>query len=207
MIGGKIKLVPPLELSLWRQWHPAGCLAADQITAHRDERLAAFWPEHGDVISCPRSPIEPRENCLLNLESIHQSDGVQSNDRWLAIAKRVTGKKTRSSIPAQIRDDHPVSRRCQQRGNIDKAVNVVRPAVQKNDGRAIGRTGFGVANIQEASINLLQWAERCVLSGGCRIGYCRRIPTLFREEWALGKQCRSRGNADHCQETTTRYPS
>src|SRR6185295_3716255 len=32
--GRKIILIPPLELSAWRQRHPAGGLAADQITTH-----------------------------------------------------------------------------------------------------------------------------------------------------------------------------
>jgi hypothetical protein len=32
--GRKVILIPSLELSLWRQRHPAGCLAADQITTH-----------------------------------------------------------------------------------------------------------------------------------------------------------------------------
>src|SRR5262245_56023361 len=43
--GGKIKLVPPFELSLWRQRHLAGFLAADQITAHRHHGLAALRPK------------------------------------------------------------------------------------------------------------------------------------------------------------------
>src|SRR6185295_3716712 len=32
--GRKVILIPPLEFSAWRQRHPAGCLAADQITTH-----------------------------------------------------------------------------------------------------------------------------------------------------------------------------
>src|ERR1700678_3257246 len=59
---GEIKLVPPLQLSLRRQRRLVRCLAADQITAHRDQRLAAFWPQHSDVIRDPPSPIEAREN-------------------------------------------------------------------------------------------------------------------------------------------------
>jgi hypothetical protein len=38
-------------------------------------------------------------------------------------------------------------------------MDVVGPAVQKHDHRAIGRAGFGVSDIQEAGIDLLERAE------------------------------------------------
>jgi hypothetical protein len=38
---------------------------------------------------------------------------------------------------------------------IDIAVNVVLPAVQKNYGRTVGRAGFSVSNIQHTCIDLL----------------------------------------------------
>jgi hypothetical protein len=37
-------------------------------------------------------------------------------------------------------------------------MNVVRPAVQENDDRPIGGTGFGVADVQQTGIDLLQRA-------------------------------------------------
>ena len=53
-------------------------------------------------------------------------------------------KKARRAVAAQIRDDHAVARRRQQRRDIDKAVDVVGPAVQQDDRRAIGGAGLGV---------------------------------------------------------------
>jgi hypothetical protein len=82
--------------------------------------LAAFRPERRDRVGEPTSPIKTADNCLLDLESIHQMDDVESNYRLLGIPERVTGKKARRAIPAQMRDDRPVPRRCQQGGNIDK---------------------------------------------------------------------------------------
>src|SRR2546427_5321827 len=64
--GGKIILVPPFELSLWRQRHLPGFLAADQITAHGDERLAVFRPERRDDVGCPRSPIKTGDGRFLD---------------------------------------------------------------------------------------------------------------------------------------------
>ena len=52
--GGKIILIPPLELGLWRQWRLPGFLAADQIAADRDQRLAALGPKPGDNIGRAR---------------------------------------------------------------------------------------------------------------------------------------------------------
>ena len=37
--------------------------------------------------------------------------------------------------------------------------------MQKNDGGAIDRAGFGVADVEDAGIDLLQWRERCVRAG------------------------------------------
>jgi hypothetical protein len=62
-------------------------------------------------------------------------------------------------MAAQMRHDHPVARRCQQRRDIDEAVNIIGPAVQKHDRRTIGGAGFSVSNMQDAGIDLLQCAE------------------------------------------------
>jgi hypothetical protein len=42
------------------------------------------------------------------------------------------------------------------RSDIGEAVNVVRPAVQKNDRRIIGGASLDVSNIENSSIDLLQ---------------------------------------------------
>ena len=142
---GEIKLLPPLELGLRRQRCPVGCLTGDKITAYRNERLAALRPEHRHDVSRPPSPIEAGENCLVDLERIHQRDDVESNRRLLSIPKRFAGKKARRTEAPQIGDDYPIARRCQQGRNLDVAVDVVRPALQKNHRRAIGRASFSVA--------------------------------------------------------------
>src|SRR5260370_40795069 len=84
---GKIKLVPPCELSLWRQRHLAGLLAADQIPAHRDEGLASLREDGRDDVGRPRAPIKTAQDRLLDLERIHQRDAIESNGRLLAIAE------------------------------------------------------------------------------------------------------------------------
>ncbi len=75
-LGGEVELIPPLQLSLWRQRHLAGFLAADQITAHRDERLAALRPQCSDNVGVRAAPIESGDGRLLDLEGIHQGDDV-----------------------------------------------------------------------------------------------------------------------------------
>jgi hypothetical protein len=85
-----------------------------------------------------RSPVKTGDDGLLDLESIHQSDDVESNYRLLAIAEGFTGKKARRAVAAQRRNNHPVASRRQQGGDIDIAVNIVGPAVQKNDRLTIG---------------------------------------------------------------------
>src|SRR5215470_10893714 len=60
-IGGKIELVPPFILGLWRQGHLAGFLAADEIAAHRHHGLGPLWPERREDVGGPPSPIKTGE--------------------------------------------------------------------------------------------------------------------------------------------------
>jgi len=100
----------------------------------------------------------------VNFESIHKRDGVERHHRLLAVAHRFAGKKSRRAVAANIRNDHSVARGSQQGRNIDKTVDIIRPAMVKNDGGTIGGTRFCIANIQQAGIDLLQRAERRIRS-------------------------------------------
>src|SRR5207248_9870093 len=106
------------------------------------------------------TPGETRDDCLLDLEGIHQGDDVESNGRLLGIPERFAREKARRAIAAQIGDDGPVARRYQRRSDIDIAVDVVRPTVEKNDHRTIGAADNRVTDIQEAGIDLLDGTER-----------------------------------------------
>src|SRR5262245_42585905 len=75
--GGKIKLIPPFELSLRRQWRLVSGRAADQITANGDHSFAAFRPKRANDVGGARSPIETTDHCLIDLESIHQGNDVE----------------------------------------------------------------------------------------------------------------------------------
>src|SRR6266536_1960311 len=159
---GEIILVPPLELGRWRQRPLVGFRAADQIATHRNHGLAALRPQRRDDVGRSRAPIKTGEDRLLDLQRIHQRDGVDRERRLLAIPERRTRKKARRAVAAQVRHDHPVARRRQHGRDLDVAMDVVGPAVQQHDRRTVGGAGLGVANIQDAGIDLLQGDERCV---------------------------------------------
>ena len=84
-------------------------------------------------------------------------------------------KKARRAVAAQVGHDHAVAGRRQQRRDVDEAVDVVGPAVQEDDRRAVGRTGFGVPDVQHAGVDLLQRAE-----GGVRARLDRRWKLVLR---------------------------
>ena len=65
--GRKIILVPPLQLSPRGQRIFVGFLAANQITTHRNHRLAALWAKRRDNVCRTRSPVKTGENRLLDL--------------------------------------------------------------------------------------------------------------------------------------------
>src|SRR5258708_25629335 len=82
---GKVKLVPPLELILWWPRRLPRFLVADQITTHRNERLAAFGPECRHAVGRPCSPLKAGDDCLTDLKSIHQTNDSQTNHPLLPI--------------------------------------------------------------------------------------------------------------------------
>jgi len=84
----QIILVPPCKLSFWRQRHLVGFRAADQITAYGNKGLAALRPECRDNVGGPRSPVVTGKNRFLDLERIHQIDGIEGYGRLLAVAER-----------------------------------------------------------------------------------------------------------------------
>ena len=110
----------------------------------------------------PCAPIEAGEDGFLDIQRIHQGDDIDGDCRGLAVANRFVRKETRRAIAAQIRNDHPLAGLRQRRRDIDKAMNIIGPAVQKNDRGTIGGTGFGVSDIEDAGINLFQRGERRV---------------------------------------------
>jgi hypothetical protein len=110
-------------------------------------------------IACPRAPIESGENGLVDLQGIHQRDDVDCDHRRLTIAHGAGRKKARRAITPQIGHDHVETLRRQQRRDIDKAVDVVRPAMQKQHRRAVRRARLGVTDIQQARIDLPERGE------------------------------------------------
>ena len=135
--GGEIVLVPEQERGLGWPRHLVARRAADQIAADGNDRLAAFRPECCHDVRRARAPVKAGDGSCLDLERIHQSDDVEGDGRLLGVPERVSGKKARRTVAAQIGNDYPVACRSQQRSDVDKTVNVVRPAMEKNDRGAI----------------------------------------------------------------------
>ena len=158
-LGGEVVLVPPLQLGLRRQRLPARCLAADQVAAHRHEAVAALRPERGDDVGRPRAPVEAGDDGRLDPERVHQGDRVDRERRLLAVAERLVGEEARRAVAAQVRDDHPVAGRRQQRDDVGVAVDVVRPAVQEDGRGTVGRAVLHVADVEDAGVDLLDDAE------------------------------------------------
>jgi hypothetical protein len=87
-----------LELSLRGQRRLAGRLATDQITAHRNDPLAAFWPKHCHDVSGPRAPIEAGDDRFVDLEGIHKIDNVDSDYGRLPVPKCIV-RETKRVVP------------------------------------------------------------------------------------------------------------
>jgi hypothetical protein len=158
-LGREIILIPPLQFGLRRQRRLAGFLATDQIAADRDHRLAALGPQRRDDVGGAGAPVETAKGRLLDFQGIHQIDDIAGECRRLAVADRIAGEKARGAVAAQIRHDHTIARGCELRCHIDEAMNVVGPAMQQDDRTPARGTRFGVADIQQAGVDLLERPE------------------------------------------------
>ena len=118
-----------------RQRLLARFLAADQIAADRDERLAALRPQRGHDVGRARSPIKAGDDAFWIWSASISAIMSTRDRRLLAIARAFRSKETRRSVAAQVGHDHPVARRRQQGRDIDEAVDVVWPAVQQDHRR------------------------------------------------------------------------
>ena len=165
-LGGEVVLVPPLKLGGGRQRHLAGVLASDQVAAHRDQARASFGPERRDDARCAGAPVEARDDRLVDRRA---RPSTRSRPRRAPPARRCEGSRSARKrvvpIAAQVRDDHAVALRGQQRGDLGVAVDVVGPAVQQDGDGPVGGPDVGVADVQNAGIDLLDGAERRSLDG------------------------------------------
>jgi hypothetical protein len=160
LLGGKIELIPPHVLRLWRQ--RCGGLTTDTITADADKALAPPRPKRRNDVGRTRAPIEAAKDSFRDIHGVHQGDDVKREHRWLTVPKCVGGKEARRPVATQVGDDHSIARRRQQRCHVDITVNIVWPSVQQNDRLATGGACFGIGNGEEAGVNLPQGDERLV---------------------------------------------
>ncbi|GAA3289791.1 hypothetical protein GCM10020295_02500 [Streptomyces cinereospinus] len=77
-------------------------------------------------------------------------------------------------MTAQVGNDDAVAQVGEERGDVDEAVDVVRPAVQAEDDRAVGGTRLGVADVEDTRLDVLELAEAGVgaRSDGGTAGTC-----------------------------------
>lgn len=131
----------------------------DEVTAGGDKGLDALGPQGGDDVGGARAPVEAGEDGLVDLEGVHQGDDVERDGGLLRGAGSVPGQEAGAAVAAQVGNDDAVTLVGEERGYVDEAVDVVGPAVQEEDDRAVGGTGLGVADVQDPRLDLLERAE------------------------------------------------
>lgn len=127
----------------------------DEVTAGGDKGLDALGPQGGDDVGGARAPVEAGEDGLVDLEGVHQGDDVERDGGLLRGAGSVPGQEAGAAVSAQVGNDDAVTLVGEERGYVDEAVDVVGPAVQEEDDRAVGGTGLGVADVQDPALTCL----------------------------------------------------
>ena len=108
--------------------------------------------------------VRAPQDRLFDAECIHEGDHVNGQRRLLAVSRSLVRKEARRAVAPQIGNEHPVACVRQDRCDIDIAINVIRPTVNKQNNGTIGRAGFRISDIEHACLDLLERCERCMSS-------------------------------------------
>ena len=81
----------------------------DQVSAHRDECPDAFRPEDRCSAGRPCSPVEASDGRLVDLQRVHEGDGIDGLRRLLSVPEGLVGKDTRGAEAATVRYDDPIA--------------------------------------------------------------------------------------------------
>jgi len=154
-VCGEIEQIPPFVLSAWRQRRLDGCLATNEIAAHRDRGLDALGPEKSEKVRISPTPVKSPHDRFIDFECIHEADGIGCDRGRLSVARRRGGEEPRFALASQIWHENTVASRCEYRSDIDEAVNIVRPAVEKKHRGAIRRSGFRIGDAEYAGVDVL----------------------------------------------------
>ena len=118
--GGEIILVPPFELGSLAA--AASCRLPGCRSDNRSRTPCALQRSghSAAMMLAVRAPqSKPAMIAFSILRASINAIDIDSDRRLLAVAECFAGKKSRRAIAAQIRDDHPVAGRRQQRRDID----------------------------------------------------------------------------------------
>ena len=84
----------------------------------------------------------------------------------LTVADGLLGAESGGSETTEVRHDDPEALCGEDGGDIGVAVDVVGPAVEQDDGLAVGRACFGVADVRSPASICLIGPSWCVGAGG-----------------------------------------
>src|SRR5262249_49536694 len=98
---------------------------------------------------------EPGDDSLLDLQRVQEIDDIDRKRTLLTVPRRLGGQETRGAVAAQMRHDHPETGRGQHRSHVNEGVYVVGPAVQQDDRGTSGWSRFGIADIEDSGVDLL----------------------------------------------------
>ena len=78
--------------------HRFGLPGTDDIAAHRDQRLDALGPEKSQKVHVSGTLVKSTHDRFIDLECIHEADGIGCDGRRLSVARRRGGEKPRFAV-------------------------------------------------------------------------------------------------------------
>jgi hypothetical protein len=108
------------------------------------------------------APVEPRQREHLQPEHIGEVDHVLGNRGLLRYARCSRVAESRGTVAAKIRHQHPVARFDEGRHHAVPGSNIVRKAVQEDDGEPGAVPGLLISDVEHRSLD-----RPHVLTGPC----------------------------------------
>ena len=124
------------------------------MALHRSGQSAAT------TFADPGAPVEPRDDCRVDGQGVHQVDHVDGQGGLLTVAHRIVREESGRAVASEIGHDHPVTRGSERGRGLGVAVDVVGPAVEEHDRLTVGRSDLDVSDVERTGVDLLHRPER-----------------------------------------------
>lgn len=141
-IGVEVVLIPEPVLVVRSQRLCSRGDVLEVVAVNGDQTADTLGPEGSDDAGCPAAPVVADQRCPLDLQRVQQTQQICGQRALLARSEGLRIEKAGRTKTASVRDDHPPAIISESAGDGVVSMDVVRKAVEQDDGFAGDRPRF-----------------------------------------------------------------